>query len=74
MKSFKGTQTEENILTAFYGAKKESCEQISAISAEAAESEKEPAIMLFKFLAGGETSELCPHAPTTPPRTTAPPA
>jgi len=84
----KGTQTEKNVLTAFSGesqarnrynffasqAKKEGYEQISAIFTETAENEKEHAKRLFKFLAGGETNERCPHEPPTPPRTIPPSA
>jgi len=68
MKSLKGTQTEKNILTAFAGesqarnrytyfaskAKKEGYVQISNIFQETADSEKEHAKQLFKFLEGGE--------------------
>ena len=68
MKSLKGTQTEENLLTAFAGesqarnrytffasqAKKEGYEQISAIFLETADNEKEHAKRLFKFLEGGQ--------------------
>lgn len=68
MKSFKGTETEKNLLTAFAGesqarnrytyfasqAKKEGYEQISAIFLETADNEKEHAKRLFKFLEGGE--------------------
>jgi rubrerythrin len=68
MKSLKGTQTEQNLLTAFAGesqarnrytffaskAKKEGYEQISGIFSETADNEKEHAERLFKFLEGGE--------------------
>ena len=66
--SLKGTQTEENILTAFAGesqarnrytyaaskAKKEGLEQIADIFSETADQEKEHAKRLFKLLEGGE--------------------
>ena len=68
MKNLKGTQTENNLMTAFAGesqarnrytyfasqAKKEGYEQISAIFLETADNEKEHAKALFKLLEGGE--------------------
>ena len=68
MPSFKGTQTEKNLLTAFAGesqarnrytyfasqAKKEGYEQVSFIFSDTADNEKEHAKRLFKFLEGGE--------------------
>ena len=68
MGSLKGTQTENNLLTAFSGesqarnrytyfaskAKKEGYVQISDIFTETANHEKEHAKRLFKFLEGGE--------------------
>jgi len=68
MSNLKGTQTEENLLTAFAGesqarnrynyfaskAKKEGFEQIAFIFEETANQEKEHAKRLFKFLEGGE--------------------
>lgn len=67
MSSIKGTQTEQNLLTAFVGesqarmrydyfskqAKKEGLEQIAAIYSETALNEKEHAKRFFKFLEGG---------------------
>ena len=67
MKSFKGTQTEKNLLTSFAGesqarnrytyfasvAKKEGYEQIAAIFTETADQEKEHAKRMFKYLEGG---------------------
>jgi len=64
----KGSQTEENLLTAFAGesqarnrynyfasqARKEGYEQIAAIFTETADQEKEHAKREFKFLQGGE--------------------
>jgi rubrerythrin len=68
MGNLKGTQTEQNILTAFAGesqarnrytyfasqAKKDGYEQISEIFTETANQEKEHAKRLFKLLEGGE--------------------
>ena len=68
MGSLKGTQTENNLLTAFSGesqarnrytyfaskAKKEGYVQIADIFTETANQEKEHAKRLFKFLEGGE--------------------
>jgi rubrerythrin len=68
MKSLRGTQTEQNLLTSFAGesqarnrytyfasaAKKEGYEQISRIFEETANQEKEHAKRFFKFLEGGE--------------------
>ncbi|MCX5976027.1 MAG: rubrerythrin family protein [Coprothermobacterota bacterium] len=68
MKSIKGSITEGNLLKAFAGesqarnrytfaasvAKKEGCEQISAIFQETADNEKEHAKVFFNFLEGGE--------------------
>jgi rubrerythrin len=68
MKNLKGTQTENNVMTAFAGesqarnrytyfasqAKKEGYEQIAAIFLETADNEKEHAKALFKILEGGE--------------------
>jgi rubrerythrin len=68
MKKLKGTQTENNLMTAFAGesqarnrytyfasqAKKEGYEQIAAIFLETADNEKEHAKALFKLLEGGE--------------------
>ncbi|MDD5455816.1 MAG: rubrerythrin family protein [Candidatus Margulisbacteria bacterium] len=68
MKSIKGTQTEQNLLTAFAGesqarnrytyfssqARKEGFIQISLIFEETANQEKEHAKRFFKFLEGGE--------------------
>jgi len=68
MGNLKGTQTEQNILTAFAGesqarnrytyfasqAKKDGYMQISEIFTETANQEKEHAKRLFKLLAGGE--------------------
>lgn len=65
---YKGTKTEQNLMTAFAGesqarnkytyfaskAKKEGYEQIAAIFLETAENEKEHAKMWFKELNGGE--------------------
>lgn len=70
MKSLKGTQTEQNLLTSFAGesqarnrytyfasvAKKEGYEQIAAIFTETAEQEKEHAKRMFKFLEGGNVT------------------
>jgi len=67
-KKLKGSQTEQNLLTAFAGesqarnrytyfagqARKEGMMQISAIFSETADQEKEHAKRLFKFLQGGE--------------------
>ncbi len=66
--NYKGTKTEQNLMTAFAGesqarnkytyfaskAKKEGYEQIAAIFLETAENEKEHAKMWFKELNGGE--------------------
>ena len=66
-KSFKGTQTEKNLLPSFAGesqarmrytyfasvAKKEGYEQIAAIFTETADQEKELAKRMFKWLEGG---------------------
>ncbi len=66
--AFKGSQTEQNVLTAFAGesqarnrytyfasqAKKDGFIQISDIFTETAEQEKEHAKRFFKFLEGGE--------------------
>jgi len=66
--ALQGTQTEQNILTAFAGesqarnrytyaasqAKKEGFEQIAAVFAETADQEKEHAKRLFKLLEGGD--------------------
>jgi len=63
----RGSQTEKNLLAAFAGesqartrytffanvAKKEGCEQISAIFQETADNEKEHAELFFKLLKGG---------------------
>ena len=71
--TFKGTQTEKNLLTAFAGesqarnrytyfasqAKKEGYVQISDIYTETANQEKEHAKRLFKFLEGGEDEITC---------------
>jgi len=68
MKKLKGTQTENNLMTAFAGesqarnrytyfasqAKKEGYEQIAAIFLDTADNEKEHAKVLFKILEGGE--------------------
>lgn len=68
MASLKGTQTEQNILTAFAGesqarnrytyfaskAKKDGYELVAAVFAETAGHEKEHAERLFKMLEGGE--------------------
>lgn len=70
MKSFKGTQTEKNIVTAFVGesqarnkytffaakAKEDGFQQIAAIFEETANQEKEHAKRLFKLLEGGEVT------------------
>ncbi len=70
MAELKGTQTEQNLLTAFAGesqarnrytyftsqAKKEGYVQISDIFAETANQEKEHAKRLFKLLEGGEVT------------------
>lgn len=70
MKSIKGTQTEQNLLTAFAGeaqarnrytyfasaAKKEGYEQIAALFLETADQEKEHAKRFFKYLEGGSVS------------------
>jgi rubrerythrin len=67
-KSFKGSQTEKNLLASFAGesqarnrytyfasaAKKEGFEQIARIFIETAENEKEHAKVFFKHLQGGE--------------------
>jgi rubrerythrin len=67
-KSFKGTQTEKNLLTAFAGesqarnryifftsvARKEGYEQIANIFTETAGNEKEHAEIFFKYLKGGD--------------------
>ena len=64
---YKGTKTEQNLLTAFAGesqarnrytyfasaAKKEGYEQIAALFLETADNEKEHAKRFFKFLEGG---------------------
>ncbi len=66
--NLKGTQTEENLLTAFAGesqarnhytyfasqARKEGYQQVAAIFEETANREKEHAKREFKFLRGGE--------------------
>ncbi|MBO5138190.1 MAG: rubrerythrin family protein [Bacilli bacterium] len=68
MENYKGTQTEQNLMTAFAGesqarnkytyfasvAKKEGYEQIASIFLETAENEKEHAKMWFKELNGGK--------------------
>lgn len=68
-KSFRGTQTEKNLLAAFAGesqarnrysfytsaARKEGFEQIANIFTETAENEKEHAKVFFKYLEGGDT-------------------
>ncbi len=68
VEAIRGTRTERNLLTAFAGesqarnrytyfasqAKKEGCEQISAVFEETANQEKEHAKRLFGFLEGGE--------------------
>jgi len=70
MKSFKGTQTEKNIVTAFVGesqarnkytffaakAREDGFHQIAAIFEETASQEKEHAQRLFKLLEGGEVT------------------
>ena len=67
-KTFKGSKTEKNLLTAFAGesqarnrytyfagaARKEGYEQIANIFAETAENEKEHAKVFFKHLQGGD--------------------
>jgi rubrerythrin len=74
MPSVKGTQTEQNLLTAFAGesqarnrytyfssvARKEGYQQIMAIFLETAENEKEHAKRFFKFLEGGEAEVKWP--------------
>ncbi len=72
MNKYKGTKTEQNLMTAFAGesqarnkytyfasvAKKEGYEQISALFTKTAENEKEHAKMWFKELSGiGSTAE-----------------
>ncbi|MCK4410176.1 MAG: rubrerythrin family protein, partial [Candidatus Eisenbacteria sp.] len=66
--SLKGTQTEQNLLTAFAGesqarnrytyfasqAKKDGYVQIQSVFEETANQEKEHAKRLFKFMTGGE--------------------
>lgn len=70
MKSFKGTQTEKNLVTAFVGesqarnkytffaakAREDGFHQIAAIFEETASQEKEHAQRLFKLLEGGEVT------------------
>lgn len=70
MENYKGTKTEQNLMTAFAGesqarnkytyfaskAKKEGYEQIAAIFQETADNEKEHAKLWFKELNGGEIS------------------
>ena len=70
MKSFKGTQTEKNLVTAFVGesqarnkytffaskAREDGFQQIAAIFEETANQEKEHAKRLFKLLEGGEVT------------------
>jgi rubrerythrin len=77
MASLKGTQTETNLLTAFFGesqarnrytyfafqAKKDGYVQIQAVFEKTAGQEKERAKRLFKFLEGGEV-EMAGSFPT----------
>lgn len=73
MKSIRGTQTEQNLLTAFAGesqarnrytyfagkARKEGYVQIAAVFSETADQEKEHAKRFFKFLEGGDVQVAC---------------